>query len=217
MEERIIKDINNLLTQLFQKMKEAGYEWDAEKKELKKIESYSLRNIIKDKPSPAIKKVVDSLTAWNKEDERIYQSIMDDTVQENQLNGEQTNWIRDIKYRYFPKSKQEWKQENIGDLTDFEAVMMHIGGSFFGPHAGLDPNDTNTIKEQANLLLELVPSKEWSEEDRIHLGNCIALIQRLSDSEANWLKSLKGRYTWKPSDEQIEALESATENCAYSE
>lgn len=35
MEERIIKDINNLLTQLFQKMREAGYKWDAEKKELK--------------------------------------------------------------------------------------------------------------------------------------------------------------------------------------
>ena len=38
MEERIIKDINDLLTQLFQKIKEAGYEWDTEKKELKKKE-----------------------------------------------------------------------------------------------------------------------------------------------------------------------------------
>lgn len=38
MEERIIKDVNNLLTQLFQKMKEAGYELDGEKKELRKIE-----------------------------------------------------------------------------------------------------------------------------------------------------------------------------------
>ena len=37
MEERIIKDINDLLIQLFQKMKEAGYEWDDEKKELKEI------------------------------------------------------------------------------------------------------------------------------------------------------------------------------------
>ena len=38
MEERIIKDINNLLTQLFQKIKEAGYEWDVEKKKLKIID-----------------------------------------------------------------------------------------------------------------------------------------------------------------------------------
>lgn len=34
MEEKIIKDINNLLAQLFQKMKEAGYEWNADKKVL---------------------------------------------------------------------------------------------------------------------------------------------------------------------------------------
>lgn len=37
MEERIIKDINNLLAQLFQKMHEAGFEWDAERKQLKKL------------------------------------------------------------------------------------------------------------------------------------------------------------------------------------
>ena len=30
-------------------------------------------------------------------------------------------------------------------------------------------------------------------------------------------ESLRPQSTWKPSDEQIEALESATENCAYSE
>ena len=36
-------------------------------------------------------------------------------------------------------------------------------------------------------------------------------------SDIEELKSLKDRYTWKPSDEQMEALESATENCAYSE
>ena len=37
MEERIIKDINNLLTQLFQKIKEASYVWDADKLELKRF------------------------------------------------------------------------------------------------------------------------------------------------------------------------------------
>lgn len=42
MEERTIKDINNLLTLLFQKMENAGYAWDAEKKELKKIEPKTL-------------------------------------------------------------------------------------------------------------------------------------------------------------------------------
>ena len=47
---------------------------------------------------------------YTEEDEKIYQSIMDDTVQENQLNSNQTNWLRDIKYRYFPQPKQEWSE-----------------------------------------------------------------------------------------------------------
>lgn len=38
MEERIIKDINNLLAQLFQKIHEAGYEWDFKVKKLNKID-----------------------------------------------------------------------------------------------------------------------------------------------------------------------------------
>lgn len=38
MEERNIKHINNLLTQLFSTMHEDGYKWDAVKKGLKKIE-----------------------------------------------------------------------------------------------------------------------------------------------------------------------------------
>ena len=36
MEERTIKDINNLLTQLLSKMHEAGYEWNETRLELKK-------------------------------------------------------------------------------------------------------------------------------------------------------------------------------------
>ena len=59
----------------------------------------------------------------------------------------------------------EWKQENVEELSDFENAMMHIGGSFFGENAGLDPNDTVAIKEQAELLLKLAPKQEWSEED----------------------------------------------------
>jgi hypothetical protein len=135
---------------LFQKMKEAGYEWDAEKKELKNIpnalEECEIEHIehgkyyycIKDYYTGGNKRVskgevvqalrgmsmmalgvkaneyfipvkciVDARHAWSEEDERIYQSIMDDTLQENQLNGEQTNWLKDIKYRYFPQPKQE--------------------------------------------------------------------------------------------------------------
>ena len=86
---------------LFQKMKEAGYEWDAEKKELKKIEQ---------KP------------AWSEEDERHRKRIV----------------------------------ERLEDIRK-------------------------------------------SKEDNIDIASVIL-------SEINWLKSIKERYTWKPSDEQISML-----------
>lgn len=56
---------------------------------------------------------------WSKEDEKIYQSIMDDTVQENQLNEKQTKWLRDIKYRHFSQPQKQWKpsDEQIESLS----------------------------------------------------------------------------------------------------
>ena len=78
---------------------------------------------------------------------------------------------------------------------------------------------------------ELVEQKPaWSEEDdKIALSieqifNCASLLNIVPDKiekVKSWLKDIKDRVQpqlrWKPSELQIEALESATENCAYSE
>ena len=132
------------------------------------------------------------------------------------------DWLKSLNNRVQPKPKQKWKQENIEELTKFENAMMHIGESFFGKNAGLDPNDTDTIKEQAELLLELAPKTEWSEEDERNLQGIIDEIEANKnqapdydlatyDRFLSWLKSLKVRYTWKPSDEQMQALLSEVE------
>lgn len=128
---------------LFAKMEESGYKWNAERKELEKIEQ---------KPA-------------------------------------------------------ERKQENVEELSDFENAMMHIGGSFFGENAGLDPNDTAAIKEQAELLLELAPKQEWSEEDEDmrdtiirdlkRLGGDIVNVKPAYKAEIDWLKSLRPHKQWK--------------------
>ena len=130
-----------------------------------------------------------------------------------------SDWLKSLKDRVQPK--KEWKQENTDNLTDFENAMMHIGGSFFGDNAGLDPNDTNAIKEQANLLLELIPSKEWSKEDNRMCKAIINNIQAIceegyfvgnidSGELIEWLKSLRPQSQWKPSDEQMDALRYVT-------
>ena len=80
------------------------------------------------------------------------------------------------------------------------------------------------------------PKQEWSEEDERNASYICAALQcyyRLRedrnntngqenlDKARNWLynklKSLRPKSQWKPSELQIEALESATANCAYSE
>jgi len=98
----------------------AGYEWDADKKELKKIEE--LENFKNQVMSEITDLVEDYITKepaeWSKEDEKIYQSIIDDTVQENQLDEKQINWLRNIKYRNFARFQKQWKpsEEQINAL-----------------------------------------------------------------------------------------------------
>ena len=101
---------------LFAKMKEAGYEWDAEKKELKKIEQIPID--------------VRTTGYWHVED---------------------------------VEQKSVWSEE-----------------------------DENRI----NRLIAYFEDKEsfTAEDDVVY---------------ANWLKSLKDKYTWKPSDEQMKALKEA--------
>ena len=186
--------------------------------------------------------LVEQNTAWSKEDERIILAIsqlLKDCKSENGWNcvysndrevffADIENYLQSLKNRIISQPKQEWKQENTDDLTDFENAMMHIGGSFFGQYAGLDPNDTNAIKEQANLLLELVPKQEWSEENEARIKQILGWIDTLKNyihydtvvpadlrieridkvvKLESWLKSLMPQNRWKPSGKQMETLE----------
>lgn len=60
---------------------------------------------------------------WGEEDERIYQSIIDDTVQENQLDSKQIDWLKSIKSRVQPK--QEWSEED--DERIRKALIEYFG------------------------------------------------------------------------------------------
>jgi hypothetical protein len=54
---------------------------------------------------------------------------------------------------------------------------------------------------------------EWSDEDKAMLKVAIAVLRRYShDDVADWLKSLRPQPHWKPSEEQMEALERASTN-----
>ena len=96
---------------LFAKMKEAGYEWDAGKKELKKIEHKS---------------------AWSEEDEKCFIELDTIIYQNSSLEDYNRlyNWLKSLKDRVQPLAKQEWSEEDehyknglIGLVEDSKAGL----------------------------------------------------------------------------------------------
>lgn len=97
----------------FEKMHEAGYEWDAEKKELKKIKHESV---------------------WSDEDEKIKKVILealitDDAIKilvENAIYYEGAeNWLKSLKERVVPQQKKEWSEEDEKILSDIIKDLVH--------------------------------------------------------------------------------------------
>jgi hypothetical protein len=149
---------------LFQKMKEAGYEWDAEKKELKKIEQ-----------NPA----------WSEEDEIGFGDAMWAIEQARTIAKDENDmgnlwyaerWLKSLKSRVQPQPKSEWSEEDEKMVKCCEIAL-----EFF---------------EKLGKNTQGFPHENYFELDR-----------KIYPSEVNpWLKSLKERCTWKPSDEQMELL-----------
>ena len=137
---------------LFQKMKDAGYEWDSVKKELKKIE-----------PTPA----------WSEEDERILVEIL----------------------KVF--SIEKFEGYNIGENNEDALKFL------------------KSLKDR----VQPQPKKEWSEEDEKYYNDILDTVNNdlgLIHVHRDWFKNIKYRIksispqnTWKPSDEQLDALHDA--------
>lgn len=99
-------------------------------------------------------------------------------------------WLKEIKFKYCVHPvKQEWSEEQIKKIRSEEYTKGFNDAAFGGK------------------------LKEWSveDEDRIRQIERIAqqagCTQKLQEEIHNWLKSL--RPSWKPSEEQMEALKDA--------
>lgn len=104
----------------------------------------------------------------------------------------------------------------IGDVLkrkgrDYTFRVDRIQGGYY--HCDRNHGAFFPIEEQGNWeLVEQNPA--WREEDESMLLSAIEYIQTYPahrQSVVDWLKSLKDRYTWKPSDEQITWLYRATD------
>ena len=93
---------------LFQKMKEAGYEWDSEKKELKKIEQK---------------------TAWSEEDDYILNLVSKFTSKGYKSHPKipslefVQDWLKSLKDRVQLQPKQEWSEEEKARIDKIIDVL----------------------------------------------------------------------------------------------
>ena len=99
------------------------------------------------------------------------------------------------------------KQDYSG-LTDFERAI-HRGFLC----AGVENVPVSIIKDTAQDCLAQIKPVEWSEEDERLISTSISFLKNFADKGyenavecIDWLKSLRPNY-WKPSEEQMEALD----------
>ena len=117
------------------------------------------------------------------------------------------NWLKSLKNKVKPQPKQEWSEDDDKNLEKTIWCVEKVGKLIFAKTDKL-VSWLKSLKEK----LQPQPKQEWSEEDRDYYDAIIAKLEvtqedaLLTDSQMEFLKSLKERYFWKPTDEQIEAI-----------
>ena len=208
-------------------MADAGYEWNAEKKELKKI--VDKEQIKKNLQDNSFRRMFEKKPAeWSEEDAkqaRQIQRIVHDNGCTQKLQKRIADWFESLKDRVQPQPKQEWsedderlfqividildKQNHLGNIsrTDLIACVRKL--------KSLRPQNNITDEELAQARREayneVLDKIEYNDDWPTFDDGWSAAIWYLKKRNAMPQKQ------WKPSELQIEALESATANCAYSE
>ena len=178
---------------LFQKMKEAGYEWDVDKKELKKIEQKPI-----DKIEP-IFEVGDTMRTLQESSNGITSGLPVVVSIDNEYYrcNNETIAIKDQNnYEYPPINKKHvaWSKE---DEAIFDKVIARLHKYTPGDEEYADIY--YWLKALKDRILPQ-PRQEWSEEDEKMLNNMdITLFEETSIPNVkywkfmDWLKSLKQR------------------------
>ena len=111
--------------------------------------------------------------------------------------------------------------ENVIDGVSIENAISWLEKQDKQQDVSIQINPSEYINDMGGngcYLKNTTQASAWSEEDKRHLDTITSLLDdrkkeqsdwgvEVLNEEINWLKSLKDRYAWKPSDEQMEALE----------
>ena len=169
-----------------------------------------------------------SSTEWSEGDEKIFNKFgdliyeaafanceTDDVGNELGEYAKMMHLLNCLKGRVQPQSqpKQEWSE---GDEKEFEQLLDILHAS------GYESFDTWLKSLKGRIQPQ--SKREWSKEDKRKIDRIYSILRQAADTHAfstscrligdkecielqDFLKFLKDKYTWKPSDEQIEALE----------
>lgn len=114
-------------------------------------------------------------------------------------------------HKYISWLEKQGEQKSIDELTQQEAMDIAVAKCFNEGEQKLA--DVRTTGYWHVEDVEQKPA--WSEEDETGWTNTMIMIKECATNHytkdniklvIDWLKSLKYRYTWKPSDEQIKIL-----------
>lgn len=173
---------------LMKAMDDAGYIFDFEKKELRKIEKKS---------------------EWNEEDERkiaILEALCDDQINSSTPGSTMYREMQELKewLKGRVQSKQEWSKEDCLQLQAATDICKSSGHTI-----------TSNWLENLKDRVQPQSKREWSEENKCMLNNIIDTLKPLSqtthsgyaiNSMIDWLKSIKPQKQWKPTEEQRNAI-----------
>jgi hypothetical protein len=167
---------------LFKKIKEAGYEWDAEKKELKKI---------------------DQNPAWSEEDENRINRLIAYFEDEESFTAEDdivyANWLKSLRDRVVPQPKHEWSEE---DEKMLDECIIAINST--ETHDRDEKYDMNNWLNSLKDRVQPQPQQGWSEEDDNKFWVAVEALEDAYKFEiADWLKSLRPQNRWISIDKEV--------------
>ena len=191
---------------LFQKMKEAGYEWDAEKKQLKKIEQKPDKN-------KGMNLVEEDMTPFQK---KVF-CIVDTAIEEEQGLSNICNELLALALQENQQKPAAWSEKDERMYRGLHNLIYST------PYCDSRKELSDWLK---SLKDRVQPKQEWSEEDEemykevltdiiyakndLKVKECLGLSKRAMEA-FNWFskryKSLRTQNRWKPSDEQMNALD----------
>jgi hypothetical protein len=196
---------------LFTKMKEAGYEWDAEKKELKKVEQKPT-NLAKGEDY-GIDGLYNAIRILEKTLGKVEGYQTDDGILEHECA------ISAVKKLY--EQNPAWGEEEKKKLDR----IYYILGIAADEHAYSNTcrliGDKEAVELQDFLRSIAKPEQksDWSEEDEKEYRRVEYAIMKVFGGDAyliGWIRKFKNKLlhqtTWKPSEEQMKVLDVAIMN-----